>query len=992
MKKKTDSSIDSFFAKKNITAKEETNSKTKSPTRRNRKKSKDVSPSKVGKLTSAKKSLRRTKPSTSKRGGLFSFKKNNGQTTKRKLSPQKQSKKNKGAFYTFVQCSLTLLFLLIPLFFTGQTFQGINFEKSILLSVVSALLFTLVFLRIILKRKFKLLQTPFDKALPLFVLLLLISALFSVDKWHSFFGFFIDPSKGFLIVLSGVVLFYLLINFLDTAGAKRALRPLTAAGVLIAVYVFLINFLLIPKSYLQYLPYSPTGSLRSLAVLLSVMLPIFLAGILLLAQTRKKVLKVLAVALLSVATVLGLLDLLVIKNLVSWSGLFLGVILFTYLVYFKKEPKIPLHSFKDNFFSKLTLSLIVIVLLIAGLMVSQYGAYLSLQPKIKLNQEVRVGIPLTVEIAEKSLTAGYKQSLLGSGPATFSYDFAKFHPAKLVSPVRSVSYLYQGDGLLGEAIPTIGLLGGLLVIWLVVIVIKEIFINPWPEGKDAKETDFSFDKIYFAGLSSALLVWLWNAFTNRIDASNAFLGLLLVSLAFAFILRQRKERSLQIDLKKPSLSMIGLSGLLIILFVTLVAGGIYNAQRFITDVKLARIVSAGQQSDNENDEALQKLKRIIYGDQSKEGYYYLKLAEATALAVKPIPKENGEEIRKANSEKIAEAIRHAKQAEKLMPNNVETINTLADIYSRYLPQERNELKKFYRRAIELEPNTLSNYLALGDLWVADAVSTGDKKERNKLAGQAVYWYQKGLKLDPKSPILYDRLATVYYLQGDLDKAIVNTAKAILLDPKNIFYKINLAKLYQEKGGQDNLAKAEKILVALGKKYPTNVKILSELAIFYEQTNQIDKAKDIYKKIIGLLQDSEKDKALKKHFEELLQNLENGKVNFSAKGEQATTEKGDEEKKGENKEAKASSNNQEENNNQEESPSTTKEMVTISVDSEGPINVRADASLSAQKLTKIRETGRFRKIDEKGNWVQIIIPAQDGQEEIKGWVHKKFVTE
>ncbi len=992
MKKKIDSSIDDFFAKKNTTAKEETNSKAKSPTRRNRKKSKDASPSKVGKLTSAKKSLQRTKLSSSKKGSFFSFKKNNGQSTKRKLSSQKQNKKKKGAFYTFVQCSLTLLFLLIPLFFTGQTFQGINFEKTILLSIVSAFLFTLVFLRIILKREFKFLQTPFDKALSLFILLLLISSLFSVDKWHSFFGFFIDPSKGFLTVLSGVVLFYLLVNFLDTAGAKRALRPLTAAGVIVSIYVFLINFLLIPKSSLQYLPYSPTGSLKSLAVLLSVMLPIFLAGILLLAQTKKKVLKVLAVAILSVATVLGLLDLLVIKNLVSWSGLFLGVILFTYLVYFKKEPTAPLHSFKDNFFSKLTLSLIVIVLLIAGLMVSQYGTYLSLQPKIKLNQEVRVGIPLTVKIAEKSLTAGYKQSLFGSGPATFSYDFAKFHPAKLVSPVRGVSYLYQGDGLLGEAIPTIGLLGGLLVIWLVVIVIKEIFINPWPEGKNTEETDFSFDKIYFAGLSSALLVWLWNAFTNRIDASNAFLGLLLTGLIFAFILRQRKEKFLQVDLKKPSAAMIGLSGSLIVLFLVLVAGGIYNAQRFITDVKLARIVSAGQQSDNENDEALRKLKRIIYGDQSKEGYYYLKLAEATALAVKPVnKKEDSEKIKKENSEKIAEAIRHANQAKKLMPNNVETVNVLADIYSKYLPQERDKLKEFYRQAIKLEPNTLSNYLALGDLWVADAVSTSDKKERNKLVGQAIYWYQKGLRLDPNSPVLYDRLATVYYLQGDLDKAIVNTAKAILLDPKNIFYKINLAKLYQEKGGQDNLTKAEKILVALGKKYPTNVKILSELAIFYEQTNQIDKAKDVYKKIIGLLGDSEKNKTLKKHFEELLQNLENGKVNFSAKGEQATTEKGDEEKEGENKE-EATANNQEKNNNQEESPSATKEMVTISVDSEGPINVRADASLSAQKLTKIRETGRFQKIDEKGNWVQIIIPTQDDQEEIKGWVHKKFVTE
>ncbi len=67
------------------------------------------------------------------------------------------------------------------------------------------------------------------------------------------------------------------------------------------------------------------------------------------------------------------------------------------------------------------------------------------------------------------------------------------------------------------------------------------------------------------------------------------------------------------------------------------------------------------------------------------------------------------------------------------------------------------------------------------------------------------------------------------------------------------------------------------------------------------------------------------------------------------------------------------------------------MVIITVDEEGPINVRSEGSIAGKKLTKIKETGDFQKIDEKGKWIKIIIPAKDGQPEIKGWVHSKFIT-
>ena len=70
----------------------------------------------------------------------------------------------------------------------------------------------------------------------------------------------------------------------------------------------------------------------------------------------------------------------------------------------------------------------------------------------------------------------------------------------------------------------------------------------------------------------------------------------------------------------------------------------------------------------------------------------------------------------------------------------------------------------------------------------------------------------------------------------------------------------------------------------------------------------------------------------------------------------------------------------------------KEMVTVELSDNMPINVRDEGSMKGKKITKIKKSGKFEKIEESGDWAHIIIPATDDSDQIKGWIHKKFIVE
>jgi hypothetical protein len=175
--------------------------------------------------------------------------------------------------------------------------------------------------------------------------------------------------------------------------------------------------------------------------------------------------------------------------------------------------------------------------------------------------------------------------------------------------------------------------------------------------------------------------------------------------------------------------------------------------------------------------------------------------------------------------------------------------------------------------------------------------------------------------------------------------------------------------------------------------PQNIDVLTQLGLLYEQTGHVDEAKKQYERILVIVGEDKKLEKIKEVFKKFIENLDDGKLNIKRKVVDMTKMDDSDKSKNEvDEEALVS----EKGNDTEEDVSSeiqgSREDVIITVGVEGSINVRDEGSLSGIKLTKIEETGKFQKIGENEKWVQILIPTDDGQESIKGWVHKKFITE
>lgn len=115
-------------------------------------------------------------------------------------------------------------------------------------------------------------------------------------------------------------------------------------------------------------------------------------------------------------------------------------------------------------------------------------------------------------------------------------------------------------------------------------------------------------------------------------------------------------------------------------------------------------------------------------------------------------------------------------------------------------------EKQYLAVIKIQPN---NALAYNNLaWVTGKL--------NKPG--AVAYAEKANTLAPNQPALMDTLAVLLSENGDHDKAAELQTKAIALQPENLIFKLNLAKIHI-KGGKKELAKkALDDLAKLGDKF------------------------------------------------------------------------------------------------------------------------------------------------------------------------------
>lgn len=139
-----------------------------------------------------------------------------------------------------------------------------------------------------------------------------------------------------------------------------------------------------------------------------------------------------------------------------------------------------------------------------------------------------------------------------------------------------------------------------------------------------------------------------------------------------------------------------------------------------------------------------------------------------------------------------------------------------------------------------DPDDFDSWLYLGAL----------KKGVGDYEGARDIWIYAA-KIRPKSSSPFANLADLYAnFLNEPQKAEEAIKKAIENDPEYSDYYIKLAEIYRYKmPGQEALY--EQVMLEAINKFPNDSNLVSNLALYYRQTDQIEKGIQMYKKLLAL---------------------------------------------------------------------------------------------------------------------------------------------
>ncbi len=224
-----------------------------------------------------------------------------------------------------------------------------------------------------------------------------------------------------------------------------------------------------------------------------------------------------------------------------------------------------------------------------------------------------------------------------------------------------------------------------------------------------------------------------------------------------------------------------------------------------------------------------------------------------------------------------------------------------------------------RVLLEYDPKNPELYLYLSDAYLkmnnlknavsaarkAEKIKPGDSSiciqlalihEKTKNYDKAIEYYKKAVKLNKKNAVAFNNLAILLEKKGRIKEAIKNYEKALALKPGNFGYCVNLADAYEknkqwgkavktykkvtnlDRKNRDawealailyynkikNKWKAIEAYIELSRLEPKNIVWHQKIALLYEQLGKLDKARNEYKKILGI--DSKNSQAKQKYVE------------------------------------------------------------------------------------------------------------------------------
>lgn len=727
-------------------------------------------------------------------------------------------------FNRVIKISIYLLVFLLPLFFLPFSFEFFEFNKQYLLCfLVSIAFFAWLAKMVLIDKEIRFRRSPLDIPVLAFLAVAILSAIFSVDKNSSLFGFYGRFSDGILTLISFGALYFLVTNNVGIksekaknrnekqktksevekistdSSARDSLSIISVRGVKVAFnwsvfFVVLISYLSVfgvwekinvlfagklPQFLLVRIFNPVAGSLEGLAV--------FLAAVLVLLVSRFVVgIKGRLEKIFIWALILAVLFLLLIIGFRSvWIVILLSSVFFVGFALWKR-------MFREDV-NRLLLPIFLVVIAAVFMFVNNAELIRNVIPLPALPQEQVLSQGQSFTIGAKTIIGGKKDFFLGSGIGTWHYDFAKFKSEKFnQNTLWSIRFDRPGSHI-AEILGTMGLLGMAAYLFLVglFLALSYFVLEKNKQG------------IPYLMLFLALLIGQFVFYQTVILGFMFWLALALSVVGWQ---KQASEKILSFK-DFPELSLV-FSVILTILGLFLLIGYLFSARFYLADINYREATVQGD---------IRRLEKAVALNPEQPQYKII-LSRAyfgQALAELQKPAEQIDQV--ALSTNVYLALTYLKGgavgtstikgATELAPNRVAAWETLAMIY----------------RDIQ--------GLASGSLdW-------------------AIKSFEKAISLEPANPILHTELGKMYVIANKIDEAKKEFEKARALKPDYVDSSVQLVSVYEK---ENNLDEAIKQMESLSALYPQNVDILFQLGRIYYNNHRADDAIAQFEQVVILM--------------------------------------------------------------------------------------------------------------------------------------------
>ncbi len=666
----------------------------------------------------------------------------------------------------------TLLLVVVgltPILFLNFTTEFYETPKLIFLLVSTMVLILLWSISWIVKGKVSLTRTPLDIPLIILLVIILISTFFSGSRFVSIFGNLPRIHGSAISWVTYILFYFVAVSHLRTPSHVRSLVYVLLGSGVVAALLSIMSFfgLYLPLPFSQFQNFTPTGSSFSTIAFMILLLPLTFFSIIHPNRYMPQ----------AAAAGLSILFAITILLLGSWTFYIVALVLIGIALFVSKKSDILRAA------PFLALMAGVSAILLVALITPIAGNRNPLQQKY-VNFPREVQMPF-INSWKVSVSAFRDSPFLGTGPATYLFDFTQYKPVEHnQGRFWNINFDTAHNEFL-QMLATLGILGVLAFLFLALIVINFAWRNIFAPAS-ADQNQWQSALALGLGLSSiaALILMLIHS-TTLVSIVITFVVLAMLMAISKGV--RGKVQDLSLGIRAQSIAEQGLivgDALPFIVFIPIAVLILYvfwNTFLIVrADYHHRMALNAASQRGIDTYNNLVQAEKL----NPRVDLYRIDLAQTNFALANAIAAQKG-------------------------PSQSSPGGSLTDQDRRTIQQLLSQSINEGRAAVALSPNSSRNWEVLAAIY----------RQISGVAQNALAFsldaYGRAIQKDPLNPLLRLNVGGIYYSAKNYDLAIRFFSDAANLKPDYANAYFNLSVALRDKGDLRNAqAAAEQVIKIL----------------------------------------------------------------------------------------------------------------------------------------------------------------------------------